>query len=291
MIYYLLIVLATVMLAVNFGLVKLYQSRAGVSNSAVFLFIGVPGILEAIIFFVINKFTFEFTPFSAIMAILMALAVFMCTVTGFHILKNGKIALYTLFLMTGGMVVPYIWGLAFLGEQFSLLRAAGLFLIIFAVVISNTGSEKPTLKQILLCIALFMFNGCTSVISKTHQIEVARPIVSTTSFVILVGIAKFIFCTCGFLFSTSKGTTSIKELFPWKKIFLIFPASAIFDGSAYMLQLIGATHLPATVLYPFITGLTIVFTAVMGMVCYHEKPSLRVWIGIVMCLMGTCLFL
>jgi len=38
-------------------------------------------------------------------------------------------SLYTLFLMSGGMTVPYVWGVAFLDEDLTLFRTLGLLLI------------------------------------------------------------------------------------------------------------------------------------------------------------------
>ena len=49
--------------------------------------------------------------------------------------------------------------------------------------------------------------------------------------------------------------------------------------------------LPATVLYPIITGGSIVMTSLAGVVVFKEKLSVRQWVSVVLCLMGTCLFL
>ena len=39
------------------------------------------------------------------------------TVIGFRIMKEGSMALFTLFLMSGGMLVPAVWGWLFLHEK------------------------------------------------------------------------------------------------------------------------------------------------------------------------------
>ena len=58
--------------------------------------------------------------FSLIMAFLMAALGVSYTLIGFYIMEKETVAIYTLFLMTGGMIVPYIWGLFVLNETISI---------------------------------------------------------------------------------------------------------------------------------------------------------------------------
>ena len=76
-----------------------------------------------------------------------------------------------------------------------------------------------------------------------------------------------------------------------RKVLPLLLASSIADGISYMLQLIGAAHLPATVLYPFITGGVVVLTSLTGVVLFHEKLSKRQLAGDLACFIGTLLFL
>ena len=55
-----------------------------------------------------------------------------------------------------------------------------------------------------------------------------------------------------------------------------FLLSAAIGGMSYIIQLYGAKSLPATVLYPFITGGRIVFSALTGAAVFKEKLSGRV---------------
>ena len=67
--------------------------------------------------------------------------------------------------------------------------------------------------------------------------------------------------------------------------------AAALGGASYLFQLKGAINLPATVLYPFITGGSIIFTALAGRVFFGEKPKKRTLTGIALCFLGTVLFL
>lgn len=60
---------------------------------------------------------------------------------------------------------------------------------------------------------------------------------------------------------------------------------------SYMLQLIGAESLPASVLYPFITGGLIILTSFAGVAFLKEKLTIRQWMAVTACFVGTLLFL
>ena len=302
---------AAMLLAVCFVINKLYQKQAGTSLEAGLVYNSLLGIFAAIIFFFIGGFKFEITAFSAIMATAMTVVVMAYTLLGFRILKNGSVAIYSIFLMSGGMTVPYIYGLLFLDEEFSWLRTVGLAVLITAVAISNFGGkgEKIDVKRLAMCVCVFFLNGCVSVISKVHQVESVRATVGAEQFVMLGGIAKFIIggVVLGVLLLISKHSTAssnddeIKEsaevkpkLFSAKSIKIILPLiviAAAVDGVSYFLQLKGAANLPATVLYPMITGASMIFSAVADFAVFKQKPTRFVVISVALCFAGTLMFL
>jgi len=54
---------------------------------------------------------------------------------------------------------------------------------------------------------------------------------------------------------------------------------------------LGAEKLPATVLYPFITGGSMLFSSIIGAIVFREKLSKNLILSIGLCLIGTLLFL
>lgn len=289
---YLMLLTAVLLLAGDFAINKLYQKKVGADARAVLLFNCINGLLTAGIFFVINGilngFSFEFHWYSFLMAASMALFGLSYNFIGFRMLRDGNMASYTLFLMTGGMVLPYVVGLIALDEQFSYLRTIGLLVIFAGVFSANTPKVRPSRKYLLMGGAVFLLNGLVSTVSKLHQIETVMPTVSSASFVMLSGIAKCVCCACALAFmkkdaqaGASKGNMSL---------FLI-ALSALLGGGSYLLQLIGAENLPATVLYPIITGGAIIFTALAGRIFFKEKIARMTLVGIALCFLGTCMFL
>lgn len=287
---YLFLVGAAVLLTVDFALNKTYQKLKGISPAAVFAFNSLIGLFTAIIFFVINSFRADFSIYSFIMAALVNVLVMCYSIIGFRLLNTGTMALYTLFLMSGGMVVPYIFGMLFLGEPFSALKAIALILILAGVILPNANNEKINTGQIAMCITVFILNGFVSVVSKLHQIEIRFDTVNATDFVLLGGVFKFVFAGILYLFAR-RSFANITETKTKITPIIIIVASATAGGISYFLQLFGAASLPATVLYPFVTGGSIVFSSLAGIIFFKDKLSKNVIASIILCFLGTILFL
>ena len=312
-IYFIMLIVATILMAVNFSFNKLYQKRKGTSPKAAFMFNSLFGLFTATIYFVANGFKVDFSLYSLIMTTLFSICVMSYTVIGFKLLKTGTMAVYTLFLMVGGMVVPYIFGLIFLDEEFSTLRTFALIVIMAGVVLANYGGEKISKERLLMCIAVFLLNGMTSVLSKIHQIDIVTELegfalpfaemmgkdpevifrsVAKTDFVILGGIVRFVIAGVLFLLYSKKAEKEdgIKKA-PIGILLLIILGSAAVTGVSSILQLEGASNLPATVIYPVITGGTIIFSSISGMAFFKDKISYKTVISIALCFIGTLMFL
>ena len=191
---YLIILLADLFLAGGFVFQKIFQQKNGNSLSTGLLFNGIAGLFSAISFIFIGGFKIGAAPYSIVMAAVQTILVITYTLISFKILEEGNLSLYTLFLMTGGMTLPYLYGVFFLDEKLSVLRCIGLIFIIAAVVMSNTDIKKTSKKQILLCVLVFFLNGMVSIVSKLHQVETVYKTVDSASFAFWTSIIKFIIC-------------------------------------------------------------------------------------------------
>jgi drug/metabolite transporter (DMT)-like permease len=304
--YYLIVLLAVVGLAVNFCLTKLYQDRTGTGFRISVLFNIITGAFTAVLFFFINGFmngfSLHFTPFSWLMAFLLLLFCGGYALIGFKIIAMGDIAVYTLFLMLGGMMLPYFFGLIFLEEQFSYLRLAGLILMVIAIALSGREGGKGEKKKgslvfFLLCMIVFCLNGGGSIVSKIHQLpeNIDRAVLSPV-FVMMAGIIRVVIFSLiyfGIRLHDKKLPADRRPApinLPVSAILIMLASSAV-DGASYLCQLAGASHLPATVLYPMITGGSVVLTAIAGRIFFGQKLTRQATIGIVLCLIATLLFL
>lgn len=288
--YNILILIADALLSGSFVFQKLYQKGRKETLTDGLLYNTVFGAVGVITFFLISRFQIEFSVFSLIAAFLQASLITLYTIISFKILETGDLSLYTMFLMTGGMTLPYIFGIAFLNEKFTVIRSLGLILIGIAVIMINSSTQKTDKRRLVLCVLTFVINGATSIIAKTHQINTQFNPVDTQSFAFLMCFMRVILCGLLLLFVTPQ-THKQSKSFSIKRLLLFTTVSSILWNISYILQLIGAKNLPATVLYPLITGGCIILTSLFGVLFLKEKLNTKQIISIVICFIGTLMFL
>lgn len=283
MVYYLSVITATVLLAIEFSCSKLYQSLESISLEKGLQFNTVSGLVSALIMWALAGFRPEWSGFSALLALGMALCSMLYCLLSFRILNLGGMALYSLALMSGGMLLPYIFGIVFLNETVSLPGFLGLIAVLAAVILSNFNRRKISKTLLLLCTAVFLLNGFCSILSKAHQISRIPSTVSSAGFVMYSGIAKCLLSVIVLLCRKRSSFSRPKH----KYILLLTVGAAVISAASYLLQLNGAKVLPASVLYPMITGGSIVFSAIAGRVFFKERLSLRQILCILLCIFGT----
>ena len=143
---------------------------------------------------------------------------------------------------------------------------------------------------------MFCLNGATSILSKLHQITPgAAP---TNSFLVLNNGIGFVMAALLFLVlkCIGKRRAQAAPAVPQARKAFIINCSlvvlyAVVSGCAYMFQLLGAVTLDASLLYPMVTGGTIVLGTIFGWLFFKEKPGLSTWLSTGITLFATFLFL
>lgn len=288
-IYYILIVLAALGCAVNFALTKVYQIKQGNTMETGVVFNCLVGLVGTILYFAICGFKVEVTFFSFVMALLSTLFVGLYTMVGFKIMSIGSVAIYTIFLMLGGMILPYFYGLVFLDEKITVMKVVALVIMTIAIILQGSGDKKKGKALFyILCIAVFILNGGTSIVSKIHQIDAGYRVVSTNGFVLLKNIMMFVLygAMIPFVSKDKKKAFAIRPV-----IYLVIVLSALISSVSYMFQLVCSIYLPATVQFPVMSGGTIVFTALLGLMCFKEGINKRQMLSLILCVVSSFLFI
>ena len=296
---YVLLLLSVVLLALGFVIQKLYQKITDTSLMSASLFQTFTALFSFIYFFLLNGCAIEFSLFSFLNALLKSACGFAYSMLGYKIIAKGNLPLYMLFLMSGGMVVPAIYGWIFLSEPLTLLRVLGVIVIVIAVVLTNSDIKKISISMLIMCLCVFFLNGLVSTFSKLHQIGAELGAVDTNDYILLGIISSVTMSTASGMIFRRKGKKSDEQKNEReKKSFLsygiplvIILLYSVVGGISSYLQLEGAKNLPASVLYPIITGGGIILTGIFGRIFFGEQPSKRQWISILICFVGTFMFL
>ena len=242
----------------------------------------------------------EFSIFSFVMSIALAVVSALSSLIGLLIMKYGKMSVYSVFMMLGGMILPYFYGLLFFDETISVPRIIGLVILICALPFSavNPTEEKKAVSAkiyYILCVFIFLLNGTVSIISKTHSVNISA--VPAANFIVYANLCSTVINGAAyFIFSLRLGDHRKRKISQETKpskfyMILTIAVYAVIGGLGYLFQLIPAKTVPAVAMFPFITGGSIVLSTVLARIFFKEKISKITATGILLSLAGTLLFL
>lgn len=304
---YFLITLSAVCVAAQFTFNKLYQKSIVKSTKELLLFPLITAAIATLLFLCLNGFSIAYSSFSVILAAAETLILFLSMLCGIFVVKWGRVSVYTVFMMLGGMFLPYLYGVIFLDEAIGAFEIAGMVILIAGLFLSvipdkKEKAEKPKRRFYIFCFAVFCLNGGVSIVSKVHQI--GEEAVPTQDFMILLYSFQFVLALlCFFVYlayfrkksDEPEANEERGSVVASKKIILlalgIGLGYALFSGAGYLLQLNAAKTLPATMLYPFITGGSILFSTLAARIFFKEKINFFTWISLALMLGGTILFI
>jgi len=289
--HYLILLFGALMCSLQFTVTKRYEKHAGQSFRAAMLFTLISAAFGAALMFTLNRFRLDFTPFSCVMAVFMALGIMLVNVLGMKTMHLGPLSVYTLFMMLGGMFLPFVMGVLFLDERLNVFKVAGAALIVLALIIPaigpKGGGKKGSALFYLLCVLLFFINGSYSCVSKLHQI--GENAVNTYSLMLMIYLFEIAAAAVSLLVTMKKGRGE-----PLKKdggSVLYSAGFALFSGVCGLCVISSAKSVSASVMFPIVTGGTIIFSALCGRIMFKEKLSKPVVIEVALAVAATVMFM
>ena len=299
---YLIIILAVVAFAAQFAFTKVFEGSTKQTTATTLLMLIVTNITGALMFFFIGAFggmRLEFSWFSLMWAVVLGLVMIPYYMIGIRVLSYGSLAIYSMFMMLGGMLVPFVYGL-FIGESMTWGKAVGTVVLTVCIILQAVwqsaceGGSKKKGKVIflILCLAVFFVNGATGVIANVHQ-SGAEAISEVHFTVISCGVTAIVSAAALlvlFLFGNKKEKKKeIRSTFS-KRPFLAMIAigAAAYTGSFLILK--AASNVPASVQFPLVSGGVIVLSALVSAFIFKEKLTKKEWICIAGAFASTFLF-
>lgn len=288
---YLFLLLAVICFAAQFAFTKRYEEAAGQGTSATMVMLTVTSAIGFGLFFAVGGFRLEFTPVATVLALVMGIIMIPYYMLGIKVLSLGSLAVYSMFMMLGGMLVPFFYGLLFLEEPLTWGKTLGTVLLTVCIILQalepkKSGSKGKQGLFFTLCILIFFINGFTGVIAKAH--EVSREPVPEASFTALsCGITALL--SLGMLCAGGKNRGSVKAVFTPKRLG-IMAALGVAAYTGNFLHLMAAETVPASIQFPLVSGGVIVLSALVSAVCFKEKLPRREWICVAGAFASTFLF-
>ena len=292
MLEYFLIVLSTVLFGGQFLALNLYQTKNGKSIRSVLFFCAVFALVGAFVFLALNGFQISFSWYTLLFASIAALIQMILQLVGIKALALGRVEVYTLFNVAGGMSVAYIFGITYFQEPILIQHIFGLILILLALLVPiffDRKSEKKTHWLFwILCLLVFLSNGFFGSINKIHISSHLG--LSIKEYMFYVYMSIFVISSLSLSLSFFKKDHKIKELFNFKGFLFAF-IYGLVNSFGMFLQYAFADKIPASILFPLTNGGCIVFAIIFSSIAYRKKPSLSDIIQFAIAIGGMTLFI
>lgn len=275
---YVLLVVASALFGGMFIFQQMYTRSEGSLLRSALLFGFLSTFMRIPLAFVLYGTDFSFDPIGLLYALGYA-AVGLATVY-FSAKAFGvtNMALYSVFMMLGGMMLPFAVGIAFYAEPFTVGKALGLVLVIGATLLGLTSDgKKNSVKGMLYCIGVFVMNGMSGVFAKINQ-NSAHGLDSGSLF---LSSALITLLVSGLGVLALQKREGGKLLQKPKKALVAAVGYGLASGGGNLLLLIALENLPASVQYPLTTGCTMVFSALFGF-ALGEKPKARTVVSVLL---------
>lgn len=314
--YYAMLIGASFLFGSQFMVTKAFEKNYGKTVRASLSFSLLYSLFAGVIFFIIKLISsgtvFNLNSFSLCMAFGLSLVNILSSAIGIKTLALGDIAVYSLFLMLGGMIVPFFAGIVFLKESVSVCNLIGVAIMIIALCLpvffgkknknaveAQTDGEtkkKTSVFFYVLCVFLFILNGLSSTLSKFNSVREGAALGAEFTFY-TYGI-QFVISLAAFALTTALGKSD-KTQSEEKQPCILFRPVAIgcgaafgaVNGTAFLMSSVAAEHVVAVAQYPLITGATILFSSLLAFLFYREKPTALQLVQIVISLAATILFM
>lgn len=229
-----------------------------------------------VISFIAEGGRFEFTGKTLNYAILFAISYGGATVGSIYAIKYGPLSLTSL-LTSSSLIVPTFYGIAVLGEETGAFLYIGLILLLAALVLVNLegkNDKKITLKWVLFIIMAFIGNGVCSIVQKMQQVNQAG--MYKNEFMI---VSLLIVCVATLILSLIFEKNPLKN---FKKGIVTGGARGVANGIVNLLVISLALTLPASLMFPVISGGGIALTSIIALTAYREKLSANQILGLIL---------
>ena len=263
MLYYLLLIIATILFAFQFFFNQQFQRLRGNTLEASLTFSAYVHIVICFAMLCINGFRWHWSWFSAGMALIRAMMDITFGYCSIQALACANLSVYSTFSMLGGMLIPFVYGVAFAGESLTVPKILCCLLISLALFLT-VQPGKHSRKSVFYYFAVFILNGLYGVVTALHQ-KLPELAVDSQSFSAMSSLFAVIIAVSISLVKLKKFPVLKKPEIKFAGLF------GIFCGTGNLLSMIALKYLNASVQFPIITGGTMV---VSTLICLLRKETL-----------------
>ena len=187
---------------------------------------------------------------------------------------------------SASFILPVVAGLLFFDESFTLSSGLSMVLIVFSLFFllkyDSTLSGKTTKRELALVLALVLSQGTMQCMQKVYVLHFPGKSISVYNFYYFLFAFLFSLLLLPLFRKSQSAKQEKHSAAPHEAIYMTIMAGALFAVSFF--QTMAAKTVDAIILYPLISGLSLVGGALMAALVFREKPDRNGIIGILLVL-------
>ena len=286
-IYYGLIIISVVMFGSGFAFQDVYRRKRGSGIKISMEAACIGSFAGLIVLLAVNGFSFEFSAYTLLMSVLAALNGIAFTFCAFKALDYINLTLFSLFAMLGGMVLPFLQGIFFYGEGFTVAKGICVAFICAALLCTVERGEKK--RGAIFYAGIFVLNGMSGVLSKLYT-ESTLPKASAAGYSIWIAVITVLLSGIAWLVLSlnekrrAEAAEQVSRKALWQS-YGIGAMNGIINKVANFFLVIALLHVDASVQYPMVTGGTMIVSVVFS--CFGDrKPNIKEIISVALAFLG-----
>ena len=230
-------------------------------------------------------------------------------------MKGGKLSMVTSYMLLGGFILPFLWGVAVYREALVPLKIAGLALMLLCILAGalpdkkgekKEKSQRPTASVYVACALLFLSNGAVSIATAASQ-KTENPLssdafllLSLIEIAVLSLLLMLVYAAAGKIrgdaHSFKKTFVEIAAVPPMTgKLFaaLLFYCAlhSLCNGAGNIFSMNCAKTMDSSLQFPVISAVVIISGALLGRIFFKEPINKRDGAGLILATAGIVCFI
>ena len=159
---YVVLVLGIILSTAGAFVMKVFENRYRKGLVSVMLFVAASSAVASFCFLCMSGFRLSFGRNSLLIGLAMGVAITLNTPTQIKAYSVGNVSVAVISSMLGSLIGPFVYGIAFLNESFTLFKGFGLawfFLTAACFLPSKAELKKGGIKFLFYCCLVFLFNA------------------------------------------------------------------------------------------------------------------------------------
>lgn len=229
-----------------------------------------------VIIFLLNpvkslSFSLGVLPYALIYGVFLVLSQWLYTLS----LKSGSVSVCSL-VYSFGFIIPAVSGAVVWGEPFGIIKIIGIILAIICILLSvKSGQKAGKGKMYIVPLVIAMLSsGGLGVMQKVQQKSVYKS--ETNAFLLFAFAFAFILSFMFFVITKNEESNNKNA-----KYITVCALTGLCFGGANYINTILAGMIQSLVFFPLQNIATVILSAILGILIFKEKPTLKNSIGFI----------